>query len=266
METPSEYSIAATQSQLANKQPAAIGVLLVHGFNADQHDMEDLAHAFASQGLLTENLLLPGHGTHVREMFSSGWPEWACAVKTALQRLQERCAAVFLIGHSLGGSLCLHVAAQENVAGIVTICAPVRMYPWMQLAVHLAKYLTPLLPTLREDICDPKAHRRYQSRGYRWTPTAPVASMLEFLPQLRAELPTITAPVLIMVAHHDHVVPACDGSEIYRLLGSQDKHLITFYRSFHVIMKDHDREEVYARARDFILSHSATMQVQQKIQ
>jgi hypothetical protein len=56
---------------------------------------------------------------------------------------------------------------------------------------------------------------------------------------------------------HDHVVPMRDGREIYRLLGSKEKHLLILRRSYHVIMKDHDREEVYARSLAFVERHIA---------
>jgi carboxylesterase len=112
------------------------------------------------------------------------------------------------------------------------------------------------LPTLREDVHDPEARRRYRRDVYRWTPMTPVASMLEFLPTLRAELPQITAPALIMTSIFDHVVPARDGRELYRRIGSKEKHLVTFHRSYHVIMKDYDREEVIAKTTAFILRHA----------
>ncbi|HCP73844.1 MAG TPA: hypothetical protein DIU08_04295 [Ktedonobacter sp.] len=97
---------------------------------------------------------------------------------------------------------------------------------------------------------------------YRWVPVGPVHSgrgqavAPTFLPYLRAELPHITIPILIMTSIHDHVVPARDGREIYRLIGSQEKHLLTFHHSYHMIMKDHDREEVFAKAAAFILHHA----------
>jgi carboxylesterase len=76
------------------------------------------------------------------------------------------------------------------------------------------------------------------------------------LPQLREELPQIAAPALIVTAVHDHVVPARDGREIYRRIGSQEKHLVTFHRSYHVVMKDHDRDELYDKTLAFILRHA----------
>ena len=240
------------------KQQPRIGVLLVHGLNGSKRDMEELTMEFLEQGIIAENMLLPGHGSHVREMLSIGWTEWAKAVSDELRALKQRCDVVFLVGHSLGGALCLHVAANEQVAGVVAMCAPIRMPTWMAPAVRLTQRFTPIVPTLREDIHDPVGRRRYARESYRWTPMAPVASMLKFLPELRTELARITVPVLLMVSQHDHVVPARDGREIYSLLGSQEKFIVTFHRSFHVIMKDHDREEVFAKTMDFVRKYAAT--------
>lgn len=219
--------------------------------------MDELAEMLAAHGLVTENMLLPGHGTHVRDILTIGWLEWARAVRQELNALKQRCDTVFLIGHSLGGALCLHTAAFEEVAGVVAMCAPLHLHLWTRPAVRLAKCFTPLLPTVREDVCDPEARRRYMRDVYRWTPLAPVESMLQFLPTLRNELSLVMAPVLVMASLRDHVVPARDGQEIYRLLGSQDKHLVTFHRSYHVIMKDHEREEVFAKTLAFILHHAS---------
>lgn len=235
---------------------SVVGVLLVHGLNGSRHDLAELAALLQNRGVIAENMLLPGHGTHVRDMLSLGWPEWAQAVRQELHRLKQRCGVVFLIGHSLGGALCLHTAAHEEVAGIVTMCAPLHLHLWTKAAVRLARRFTPLLPTIREDVRDPEARRRYTRDVYRWTPMSPVESMLEFLPQLRAELPRVTSPTLVMTSIRDHVVPARDGREIYRLLGSQEKYLVTFYRSYHVIMKDHDRQEVFEKTLAFIHRHA----------
>ena len=60
-----------------------------------------------------------------------------------------------------------------------------------------------------------------------------------------------------MVSLHDHVVPARDGRDIYRRIGSCEKHLVTFHHSYHVVMKDHDREEMFAKVLAFIQRHAA---------
>ncbi len=203
--------------------------------------------------MLTVNMLLPGHGMdHVRELMSLGWDDWAQAVRDELHVLKEHCDIVFLVGHSMGGSLALHVAAHEKVAGIVVMCAPLYMHPLLKPFIGIAKFVVPLLPTIYEDVRDREARRQYKRGNYHWTPVRPIESMLKFLPRLRQELPQITAPTLIMVSLHDHVVPARDGREIYRLIGSQEKYLVTFHRSYHIIMKDHDHEEVFSKTSAFI--------------
>ena len=234
----------------------AVGVLLVHGLNGNTGDMAELEIIFQQQGIITKNMLLPGHGSKVKDMLSIGWEEWAQAVYDELIRLKELCDVVFLVGHSLGGALILHVAAHEEVAGIVPICAPLHLHPWLKPAVNIGKYILPLVPTLREDVRDPEARHRYSRDVYRWTPLHPVESMMRYLPQLRIELQHITAPSLIITSLHDHVVPARDGREIYKLIGSREKHLVTLHRSYHVVMKDHDREEVFDKTLAFVMHHA----------
>lgn len=244
-----------TASQTPSTQPV-IGVLLVHGLNGSTSDMAELHDVLRSHGIVTKNMLLPGHGRRVQDMHSVGWEDWVQAVRDELNQLKEQCDVVFLVGHSLGGALALHVAAHEEIAGIVSMCAPLHLYPWLKPAVSLAKYLLPLVPTLREDIRDPEARRRYTRESYRWTPMRPVESMMQYLPKLRTELPHVKAPALIITSIHDHVVPARDGREIYRLIGSSEKHLVTLHRSYHVIMKDHDRNEVFDKTLAFVLQHA----------
>lgn len=239
--------------------PPVIGAVLVHGLNGCQSDMTEIESMLQAHGIITRNMLLPGHGQHVRNLMVLGWPEWTEAVLAEVRDLKQQCDAVFLIGHSLGGALSLHAAVHEEVAGIVAMCAPLHMYPWLKPVLRVAKYVTPLLPTIREDVRDPVARRSLKREIYRWTPVGPVESLLEYLPKLRAELPRITAPALIMISVHDHVVPARDGREIYRLIGSREKHIIAFHRSYHIIMKDHDKEEVFSKIEAFVQRHAANV-------
>src|SRR6266702_3073386 len=101
-----------------------IGALLVHGLNGSQRDMIEVRDILLEHGILAETMLLPGHGSVVWDMIPLGWPEWTEAVHQELLALKQRCDQVFLIGHSLGAALCLHIAAHEMVDGVVSMCAP----------------------------------------------------------------------------------------------------------------------------------------------
>ncbi|MBO0796548.1 MAG: alpha/beta fold hydrolase, partial [Ktedonobacteraceae bacterium] len=136
-----EPPIIQHQPEREMKQPR-VGVLLVHGLNGSRQDMEELAIFLTQHGMVTENMLLPGHGTHVRDLLPLGWTDWSTAVQVETKRLKQRCDLVFLIGHSLGGALCLHTAAHEQVHGIVSMCAPLHMFFWTRPAVQLAMRFT----------------------------------------------------------------------------------------------------------------------------
>jgi len=246
--TPSQFLEGASPSC----KPSVIGVLLIHGLNGNPGDLAELAAFLQERGMVATTMRLPGHGAHGCEMQPVDWQEWATAVRTEVHRLKERCDLVFVLGHSLGGALALYVAAQEEVTGVVAICPPLQLQPWLQPVVGLLKYVLPVLPTLHADVYDPEALWREAGEFYRWAPTRTVESSLQFLPHVQATLPQVTAPVLILTALHDHVVPTHDAYMIYHLLGSRTKHLVIFPRSAHVLMKDYDREALFAKTAAFV--------------
>lgn len=251
----SSQSSSVPSASAAQSKPA-IGVLLVHGLNGDRADFKELETILRVRGMVVVNMLLPGHGRKIKDMMATGWDDWAKSVYEELHALKQRCDVVFLVGHSLGGALALHVAAHEDIAGIVSICAPLYMHSWLKMAVSAMKYITPLLPIVREDVRDPAARVRYRREVYRWMAMHPIESLLHYLPRLREELPDITAPALIMTSIHDHIVPTRDGREIYRRIGSREKHLVTFHHSYHVVMRDHDRDELFSKTLAFIFRHA----------
>jgi carboxylesterase len=63
------------------------GVLLVHGYNGCLSDMAEIEAALQAYGMVTKNMLLPGHGVHVREMMPVGWEDWAQAVHQEVKLL-----------------------------------------------------------------------------------------------------------------------------------------------------------------------------------
>jgi carboxylesterase len=223
-------------------------VLLIHGFNGELVDMAELDAHLRTQGFATRNLLLPGHGTHVRHFARTTWADWSVAVRAAAHDLLTRHSQLVLVGHSMGGALSLHHAARDpRVAGVAVLCPPLRMWPAQVEITAMGRHLFPYLPTWREDVRDPDAHRRYDRHAYRWTPLPAAHSLFSALPSLRGELHHVHCPALVVCARHDHVVPMRDGVEVFRRLGTNDRELLVLERSFHVVMKDLERQAVFER-------------------
>jgi carboxylesterase len=215
--------------------------------------MIELEHALLKQGFLTTNLLLPGHGTTLQNFATSRWEDWFAAVREEARASLERGERVILIGHSLGGALALGVAAVEpRLSGVVPLCPPTSIHPGMRMAVSRLYRFVPYMPSWGEDVRDRRGvRRRYERKAYRWIALSTVQSLFGALPELRKLLPQVKCPALVVAAHHDHVVPAQDGIDAYKLIGSREKELLLLGRSFHVVTKDVERDMVCARVTEF---------------
>jgi len=227
--------------------------LLVHGFNGEPAELRELAGVLHEAGYATRRLLLPGHGASVYDFAAHGWDDWFAATKRATEQALMRYEQVFVIGHSLGAALSLAVAAVEpEVAGVVALCPPVRLDSRLERLVAHLHGVVGAIPTWTEDVRDRRVARQlYRRNVYPWTPLVAVESLFQALPEVRALLPEVRCPALVMRALHDHVVPARDGLEAYELIGAEDKTLVTLERSYHAVTKDVERRLVFAQTLTF---------------
>ena len=100
------------------------GTLVLHGFTGNPQSMRPLAEAVAAAGFTVELPLLPGHGTAIEDMMSTGWADYSAAAEAAYQDLAARCDKVVVAGLSMGGTLTVWLAAHHpEIAGIVLVNA-----------------------------------------------------------------------------------------------------------------------------------------------
>jgi pyruvate dehydrogenase E2 component (dihydrolipoamide acetyltransferase) len=97
-------------------------LVLIHGFGGDLNNWQ------FNQSMLAEDrpvyaLDLPGHGGSVKHGVVGGVPELAGAVRDFLNALGIQRA--HLGGHSMGGAIALHLAAEEpaRVASVTLVCS-----------------------------------------------------------------------------------------------------------------------------------------------
>lgn len=231
-----------------------VGALLVHGFTSSPQNMRGLGEQLASRGLSVVGPRLPGHGTTWQDCNTRTPEEWTDTVETAFEHLSSETEEVFLVGLSFGGALCLDLAARypDRVAGVVTLAGLVfTKDPRRFLAPLLARILTSL-PGVGNDIADPEGREIVYDRF----PVKSGHRMLGYAGRVKASLPQVTAPILIMHGRQDHTVEPENASYIYEHVGSEDKELVWLERSYHVITLDYDRERVTDLTFDFIKRHS----------
>lgn len=226
------------------------GCLLIHGFSGTPAEMRPLGDYLAGQGLTVLGVRLAGHGTRPSDLRGKMNRHWIDSAAAGLAELKVKCDKVYVIGLSMGGTIALHLAANYQVDGVVAICAPV----YMDLRLYLArplKYLLGFKHEVGRNIKDPVARKNHLA--YTSAPLGAAIQFLALLRSVRAELDRVTAPVLLIQAQDDCIVPPGNAPFIYHgLVNSVRKELIWLKKSGHMATIDYDSTIVLSETYRFI--------------
>ncbi|WP_309864640.1 alpha/beta hydrolase [Desmospora profundinema] len=227
----------------------AIGILLIHGFTGTPSEMRPLGQYLKQRGYTVYCPLLPGHGTSPEEMVETAWPDWWQAVREAYQRLRkEKCERVVAVGLSMGGALALNLAREEELDGIVSLCAPVWLKDKRTLIVDVVRWVIPYLKRRRTK----PAHIEEYLVPYDRTPLKSVSSLKRLIRHVCKGLHEVKAPALIIQAEKDETVFPRSASYIYNTIASGDKQIRWFEKSSHIITLDKERERLFREIDAFV--------------
>lgn len=244
----------ASPLRVAGRSPA---VLAIHGFTGVPYEVGAVVEAAEETGLRALAPLLPGHGTDARELQRTTWADWVRAAEEALFEVAGD-GPVLVAGMSLGSLVVAHLAAThpERVRGLVLLgfagWLPRLTTAWPLEAVRLLGLGTRDLYLQKAggaDIADTAAREAHPSYGVH--PIRAALELAKLARVVRAELPKITSPALVMHGQRDIVCPPENVSRLLARLGSKDVEAVMLERSAHIITVDHERDIVKDRVRAF---------------
>lgn len=222
--------------------PAAAGaaddvaVVLLHGFTSGPASVRAWAEGLAAAGAHVRVPLLPGHGTHWRDLAATRADEIRAAVRAELDDALARHRRVVVGGLSMGGALALDAAAHRPVAAVLVVNPALRFGRPAALAAPVLRHAVPSVAAIAGDIADPDA----REVAYDRTPVAGVAELGRIQRAARRGLGRITAPVTVFRSAVDAVVPASSHRTLLRGLRAAPVHVVPLPRSRHVATLDHD--------------------------
>lgn len=231
-----------------------VGALLIHGFTGSPQGLRGLGEYLADRGIAVLAPLLPGHGTSWEDLNGRTAVEWADAVEAGFRRLAAERDETFVVALSFGAALALDFAARypDEIRGLVTIAGLVRTKDPRRFLAPVIRRVATSLPGVGNDIAD----AQQREIAYERLPTSAAHQMLRFIKRARLGLPAVRCPILVMHSRNDHTVSADNARLIHDSVSSQDKELVYFDRSYHVITLDHDKEDAFERTYAFIKEHS----------
>jgi len=212
--------------------------------------MRPLAEAIANAGYTVELPRLPGHGTTVEDMMTTGWADWSGAADAAYRELATRCDRVAVVGLSMGGGLTAFVAEEHpDVTALVFINALVKP-PVQEMRDGLKGLLDAGMETMESIGSDIKKDGS-QEASYNATPLACAASLFDGIEKVWERLDTISAPTLILSSREDHVVSSDNSEDLARIVTGSVEH-IWLEDSYHVATLDNDASLVEAHTVRFL--------------
>ncbi|MET3963575.1 carboxylesterase [Marmoricola sp. OAE513] len=227
-----------------------IGVLLSHGFTGSPASVVPWGRYLADQGFAVAVPRLPGHGTAWQDMVPTRYDDYYAAIEQEFETLRARTDAVVVGGLSMGACLTLTLAERRagEVAGLVMVNPAVASTNKQLLLLPVMKHLVKAFPAIGNDI----KKEGVSEHAYPKTPLKPLASMLEAWKGIRADLPKVTAPVLLFRAADDHVVDPSSARIILDGISSADAEERVLTESYHVATLDNDAPLIFAGTADFV--------------
>ena len=219
-------------------QGNSTGILLIHGFTATTTEVRLLAENLHHAGFTVVGPLLPGHGTHPEDLNRAKWPMWVEKVKRTYESMLESCHTIFVVGESMGALLALELAAQHPEIKGIMLFAPAIKIKKLWLA-KIFSWFSPYRekPSAKKDDGLPW-------KGYNVNPYKAAFEMYQLQQHCRKLLPKITQPTLVFTGGKDQTIAPDSARIILDAIKSNKKCLIHMAHSSHVILIDHELDQV----------------------
>jgi len=208
------------------------------------------------QGYTCLGIRLAGHATNPEDMIRSHWTDWIASAEDGYHLLRGVSDNIFLIGLSMGGVLSLLMSTRLDARGVVAMSTPYKLPDDPRLRhIEWISTIVAFMPKSDEEPgagwFDKEAWKGHIS--YPENPVRSIGELNKLLGEMRAALPKVNVPVLLIHSKDDRYVLPENMEMIYADLENvSDKTKLYITGSGHVVTRDAARHQVFESALAFI--------------
>lgn len=225
-----------------------IGCLCIHGFTGAPYEVAPLVQFLKKRTDWQFAVpTLPGHGESL-DLKGIRYQDWIDHAETALQGLMETCDTIYIIGFSMGGLIASYLAAHYPVNRLVLLSAAAYYVNPKQLALDIIDMVK---DSFRGRIANNELFLRYK-RKIKETPLTATMQFRTLVTKVRPLLAEISTPTFIAQGECDGIVPPKSARYLYQQIGAEQKKLIYYQNSKHLICHSEERENLFTEIFKFL--------------
>lgn len=227
----------------------SIGCLLIHSFTGCPAEMRLLGEKLKDNGYTVKGVKLKGHGTSIEDMENSSWTEWLTSAEEDLLYLKSKCDKVVILGLSMGAIIALNLASKHDVAGVVSLSAPIKIVDKRVYYASVLKFFQKYIVKEQKDL-DPDV--KDYSIGYDRTPLVCIPHLVRLIRKTRRRFKKIKCPTLIIHSKDDNTVEYMSADIILNKIRASFKKLVFLKNGGHAITIGKEREKVFYEVNVFL--------------
>lgn len=228
-------------------------VLFIHGILGTPHHF-DFLREILPEGFTAKSLLLTGHGGSTRDFGKSSMAQWMEQCESALLELGASHKRVFLVGHSMGSLLAVHLALvhPDKVSGIFALAIPLRIrFGIKALASSLhSAFAPPETDSPFQRVCRDACSVRLSKNPFAYLPWIPrFLELFALSREIRKAMPNLKVSCKLIQSSRDELVSTASARF------SAGAEILFLPESFHYFYSEKDLGSILKEWNSFIAEH-----------
>lgn len=237
-------------------------LLFIHGFASDPSVFRLMAPMLAEDGFECRVLRLPGFGEPMERIRKVTESDWRRTVSDEVERTTKEGKRIWLVGHSMGGTLALDYALSNpnRVEGLILLAPMIKVSArrslglppqWMQRVGSAFLSKDTILETAFPVDLNARSDDLDELRDH-FLPISMYDELFRIGARIKGRGEGLNLPVFLVLPGSDRVVSRRASRAYFSTIASEHKELLVAPRAAHVVPLDYGWEDVTERVKNFI--------------